>query len=167
MARRWSPTNARPRRVLGPCPWRVVSASVAYMVETVPFAAVRETHIGVVFLVGDRVYKLKKPVDMGFLDFSTRAQRRTACEREVSLNRRLAPDVYLGVAEISDVAGPGAEPLVVMRRMPEERRLSTLVRSGPPLVDGMTALARTVAAFHSTAERGPHVDAEGGRGALS
>jgi uncharacterized protein len=137
------------------------------MVEIVPYAGVRETHIGVVFLVGDRVYKLKKPVDMGFLDFSTRARRRLACEREVTLNRRLAPDVYLGVAEVSDVDGTGGEPLVVMRRMPDDRRLSTLVRSAMPLTDGITALARVMGAFHSTAERGPHVDAEGDRDALA
>lgn len=131
------------------------------------FAAVRETHIGVVFFVGDRVYKLKKPVDFGFLDFSTRALRRVACDREVTLNRRLAPDVYLGVAHVSDVDGPDSEPLVVMRRMPDDRRLSTLVRSGAPVADGIAALAKLVGAFHSTAERGPHVDAEGTRDALA
>jgi aminoglycoside phosphotransferase family enzyme/predicted kinase len=131
------------------------------------FAAVRETHIGVVFFVGDRVYKLKKPVDFGFLDFSTRALRRVACAREVTLNRRLAPDVYLGVARVSDVDGSDGEPLVVMRRMPDERRLSTLVRSGEPVADGIGALAKLLGAFHSTAERGPHVDAEGTRDALA
>ena len=73
------------------------------MVDDISFAAVRETHIGVVFLVGERVYKLKKSVDMGFLDFSTRCRRLAVCRREVELNRRLAPDVYLGVAEVSDV----------------------------------------------------------------
>ena len=67
------------------------------------YVEVRETHSAVVFLLGDRAYKLKKPVDLGFLDFSTRERRLTACRREVSLNRRLAPDVYLGVADIGDV----------------------------------------------------------------
>lgn len=137
------------------------------MTETRPFAAVRETHIGVVFLVGDRVYKLKKPVSLGFLDFSTREHRLAACRREVELNRRLAPDVYLGVAEMSDVDREATEPFVVMRRMPENRRLSTLVRSGAPLGDAITRLARVLAAFHAGAERGPHVDAEGTREALS
>ena len=58
--------------------------------------AVRETHAAVVFLVGDRAYKMKKPVDLGFLDFTAEPARRAACHREVVLNRRLAPDVYLG-----------------------------------------------------------------------
>jgi len=135
------------------------------MTETRPFAAVRETHIGVVFLVGERVYKLKKPVSLGFLDFSTPDRRLAACRREVELNRRLAPDVYLGVATVSDV--DDSEPLVVMRRMPDERRLSTLVRSDAPLTDAITRLARVIAAFHLGAERAPHVDAEGTPEALS
>ncbi|HEY7596107.1 MAG TPA: AAA family ATPase [Actinophytocola sp.] len=137
------------------------------MERKAPFAAVRETHIGVVLLVGDRAYKLKKPVDLGFLDFSTRERRRAACRREVELNRRLAPDVYLGVAELIDVDGSSSEPLVEMRRMPDDRRLSTLVRSATPPADGVAALARLIAAFHSTAERGPHIDAEGTRDALA
>ena len=69
-------------------------------------AAVAETHSAVVFFVGDRAYKLKKPVDLGFLDFRDRAARGPPCHREVELNRRLAPDVYLGVA---DVIGPDGE----------------------------------------------------------
>lgn len=132
-----------------------------------PDAAVRETHIGVVFLVGDLVYKLKKPVNLGFLDFSTRERRLAACLREVELNRRLAPDVYLGVAEVSGVDGAPGDHLVVMRRMPDDRRLSTLVLAHAPLEDTVGRLARVLAAFHAGAERGPHVDAEGTRDALS
>ena len=64
-------------------------------------AAVRETHVSTLFFVGDRVYKLKKPVKLDFLDFTTAAERERACRREVELNRRLAPDVYLGVAEVA------------------------------------------------------------------
>jgi len=79
--------------------------------------AVRETHAAVVFLVGDRAYKMKKPVDLGFLDFTAEPARRAACHREVVLNRRLAPDVYLGVSEVTGLPGEPAEPLVVMRRM--------------------------------------------------
>lgn len=55
------------------------------------YAAVRETHIGVVFLVGDRAYKCKKPIDPGFVDFRERHSRVLCCHREVALNRRLAP----------------------------------------------------------------------------
>ncbi len=61
---------------------------------------VAETHSAYVFFVGDRAYKLKKAVDLGFLDFTTREAREAVCHREVELNRRLAPDVYLGVADV-------------------------------------------------------------------
>ena len=66
----------------------------------VPAIEVRQTHISIVFLAGPYVYKVKKPVDFGFLDFSTLEKRRHFCAEEVRLNRRLAPDVYLGVAPI-------------------------------------------------------------------
>lgn len=130
-----------------------------------PWAGVRETHIGAVFLVGDLACKLKKPVDLGFLDYSTREARERACHREVELNRRLAPDVYLGVA---DVNGPGgvADHLVVMRRMPDDRRLSALVRGGAPLAATIRALARQLAAFHAQAGRGPEIDADESRDAV-
>ena len=72
-----------------------------------PFAAVAETHSAVVFFAGDRAYKLKKPVDLGFLDFTSPQARAVACQRETELNRRFAPGVYLGVAEIRDPGRPG------------------------------------------------------------
>lgn len=130
------------------------------------FAAVRETHIGVVFLIGELAYKLKKPVRTAFLDFTTRQRRLDACQREVELNRRLAPDVYLGVAEVTSVDGRPCDHLVVMRRMPEDRRLATLLGTGAPLTDLVRQLARIVAAFHAGARRGPEITAEGGRDAL-
>ncbi|KUN82563.1 gluconate kinase [Streptomyces bungoensis] len=119
------------------------------------------------FFVGDRVYKVKKPVDLGFLDYSTVAGRRAACAREVALNRRFAPDVYLGVGEFR---GPGAEepePLVVMRRMPEDRRLSHLVGSGAAVDDVLRTVARNLAAWHAEAPRGRDVDEQGTRDALA
>jgi aminoglycoside phosphotransferase family enzyme/predicted kinase len=133
---------------------------------TGPFATVRETHIGVVFLIGQLAYKLKKPVRTAFLDFSTRQRRLAACQREVELNRRLAPDVYLGVADVTDVDGQPCEHLVVMRRMPEDRRLATLLGTGAPLDDPVRALARMLAAFHARARRDPEITAAGGRDAL-
>jgi len=66
-------------------------------VTAAPWAGVAETHSAVVFFDGGRAYKLEKPVDLGFLDFRARADREAACHREVELNRRLAPDVSLGV----------------------------------------------------------------------
>ena len=63
-----------------------------------------ETHISWVFLAGERVYKVKKPVNLGFLDFTTLALRRRFCQDEVRLNRRLTSDIYLGVVEIKGSA---------------------------------------------------------------
>jgi aminoglycoside phosphotransferase family enzyme/predicted kinase len=120
----------------------------------------------VVFLVGDRAVKLKKPVDLGFLDFRDPAVRRACCRREVDLNRRLAPDVYLGVAEFGGRDRTNTEPLVLMRRMPDRRRLSTLVRQGSPVADDVARIARTVAAFHGAAARSPTVSKEGTRTAI-
>jgi uncharacterized protein len=140
-------------------------------------AAVYETHIGVVLLLGDRAYKLKKATRTPFLDFGTQEQRLAALQQELRLNRRLAPDVYLGLAHVSAVCPDGgpatgepAEHVLVMRRMPAERRLATLVRSGADgAVDvggALRDLARLVAAFHAGAERGPGISVGGSRDAL-
>ncbi|GAA0808272.1 bifunctional aminoglycoside phosphotransferase/ATP-binding protein [Spirilliplanes yamanashiensis] len=134
--------------------------------RSTPYAATFETHAAVVFLVGDRAYKLKKPVDLGFLDFRERADREAVCHREVELNRRMAADVYLGVADVHAPDGGVCDHLVVMRRMPADRRLSTLVRTGAPVAGDLRRLARMLAAFHATARRGPRISAEGGAGAL-
>jgi uncharacterized protein len=122
-------------------------------------AEVVETHVSVVLFIGNRAYKLKKAVRMAFLDYSTRAAREAICHREVELNRRLAPDVYLGVV---DLLGPDGEPwdhLVAMRRMPDERRLATLVSEGRATSSMIASVARAVAAFHGRAERRPDIDA--------
>jgi aminoglycoside phosphotransferase family enzyme/predicted kinase len=122
-------------------------------------AALAETHISVVVFVGDRAFKLKKPVDLGFLDFSTREARWAACTREVALNRRLAPDVYLGVADVTGPDGKVADHLVVMRRMPTDRRLASLVAANDPRVPGdLREVARSLADFHSRADRSPGID---------
>ncbi|RZU53537.1 hypothetical protein EV385_5466 [Krasilnikovia cinnamomea] len=130
------------------------------------FAAAIETHAAVVYLAGDRAFKLKKPVDLGFLDFRERAVRESVCHREVELNRRLAPDVYLGVADVHGPDGSVCDHLVVMRRMPTDRRLTTLLAAQAPVDEALRRLARMLAAFHARAHRGPEVDAEGGRDAL-
>src|SRR5688572_24921960 len=93
-------------------------------------AGVAETHSAVVFFFGDRAFKVKKPVDLEFLDFRSRAAREAVCHREVDLNRRLAPDVYLGVSDVLDPDGAVCDHLVVMRRMPADRRLSQLAAAG-------------------------------------
>jgi len=132
-----------------------------------PGAAVRETHSAVVVLLGDRAYKIKKPVDLGFLDFRSIESRRVACHRELALNRRMTPDVYLGVA---DVAGPDGAPcdhVLVMRRMPDERRLGLLVRSGVEVRSDLRQLARGVAAFHASARTNQAITSCGSAEALA
>ncbi|HVS05811.1 MAG TPA: AAA family ATPase [Candidatus Dormibacteraeota bacterium] len=129
-------------------------------------AGLSETHCSVVVFAGDRAYKLKKPVKFAFLDFSTRAAREVACRREVELNRRIAPDVYLGVADVVGPEGTVCDHLVVMRRMPEERRLATLVERGTPVTEDLRRIARTVAAFHARAETSPEIAAAATRDAV-
>ena len=129
-------------------------------------ASLHETHISIVFLVGDRAYKLKKPVHFPFIDLSTAELREEACHREVELNRRLAPDVYLGVASVSAPDGSGCDHLVVMRRMDDERRLSTLVTQGRASDADMVELARLIASFHSWADRSSTIAAAGRLGSM-
>jgi len=131
-----------------------------------PYAQVAETHSAVVFFVGDRAFKLKKPVHLGFLDFRTPQDRAVACAREVELNRRYAPDVYLGVAEVRDPDGSICDHLIVMRRMPAARRLSALVQARAPVRRAVRQVARILAAQHASAPRGPQIDEQGGRDAL-
>ena len=127
---------------------------------------VAETHSAVLFFAGDRAYKMKKPVDLGFLDFSSREAREAICHREVELNRRLSPDVYLGVADVHGVDGEVCEHLVVMRRMPDDRRLSTLVEADAPVAGTLWDLAHLIAAFHAGAERSAAADEAAGVDAL-
>lgn len=110
-----------------------------------------ETHSAVLFFVGDRAYKVKKPVDLGFLDFSTADARRRACHRELELNRRLAPDVYLGVVDVVDTEGAPCEHLLVMRRMPPQRRLTRLLAERRDVAEVVRAIAQQVARFHEGA----------------
>ena len=129
-----------------------------------------ETHISWVFLAGNRVYKVKKPVDLGFLNFTTLARRRFFCEEELRLNRRLAPDVYLRVVELKGSrhrlqfggAGRTREVAVEMLRLPADRMLDRLVRENAADPVLMDAIGSTVARFHAAAETGGEVDQLGG-----
>ena len=131
-----------------------------------PYVDVSETHSAVVFFVGDRAYKLKKPVNLGFLDFSTPEARAAACQREAELNRRFAPDVYLGVMEVRDSAGRVCDHLVAMRRMPAGRRLSALIQAREPVSAAVRQVARILAAEHASAPRGPAISEQGSRDGL-
>jgi len=121
----------------------------------------RETHMSWVFMAGERVYKLKKPVRFPYLDFSTLERRAEACYAEVSLNRRLAPDIYLGVAPLTAVPGGYAiagggriiDWLVVMCRLDENQTLEVALRDrkiSQPQIDG---LACVLTRFYSHASR--------------
>jgi aminoglycoside phosphotransferase family enzyme/predicted kinase len=106
-----------------------------------------ETHTGAVLFVGDLAYKVKKPIRLSFVDWRRLDDRRAACEREVELNRRLVEGVYLGTGELRPPVGP-PEPAVVMRRLPDDRRLSTLVLAGVDVEAPLRHLAHQMAAFH-------------------
>ena len=128
------------------------------IVPTAPVSVV-DTHVSWLLFVGDRVYKAKKAVRYPFVDLSTRERRRRACIAEVELNRRLAPDVYLGVGALAAPSGE-AEPLVVMRRLPPERALSRLVTQAEPDAGvELSRVARLLARFHAGAERSAAADA--------
>jgi len=124
------------------------------------YAELAETHISWVFLGPDEVIKLKKPVKFAFLDFSTLALRRAACEAEVTLNRRLSPDVYLGVVPITldqegapVIGGQGEaiEYAVRMRRLPDAQRADVMFDTGKLEPEQVEMLAEHVVRFHKAA----------------
>jgi aminoglycoside phosphotransferase family enzyme/predicted kinase len=126
---------------------------------------VHQTHISVVFLAGSFAYKIKKPVDLGFVSYSTPELRRRFCDEEVRLNRRLAPDVYLGVVPVTrqgtalrlEGTGEVVEWSVKMRRLPDSATLRAHLGRGSVGVDTMATLARRLALFHASADSGNHV----------
>lgn len=107
-----------------------------------------ETHTATLAFAGGLVRKRKKALDLGFLDFRTVEARRRACEEEVRLNRRLAPDVYLGVEEVRDGDGVLRDHEVVMRELPAERALAHLVRTGADVTATLRDVARRLAGLH-------------------
>ncbi|HEY7426852.1 MAG TPA: AAA family ATPase [Gemmataceae bacterium] len=141
-----------------------LSISTAYP-EPVGEVQVRQTHISVVFLAGRHAYKIKKPVTLGFLDFSTLEARRHFCAEEVRLNRRLAPAVYKGVVPVTRHGeglrfggeGEALEWAVQMERLPEEATLLNRLRRGAIDAGRVETLAQRVAAFHVATETSPHI----------
>jgi uncharacterized protein len=122
-----------------------------------------ETHISHVFLTGRYAYKIKKPVDLGFLDFSTLAKRRHYCEEELRINRRVAPELYLAVVPVTGAAatphveghGTPLEYAVKMRQFAQDGLLEHVLERGeltPALID---ALATEVARFHTSIPGAP------------
>jgi aminoglycoside phosphotransferase family enzyme/predicted kinase len=130
----------------------------------------RQTHISWVFIVDELVYKLKKPFDFGFLDYTTIEKRKHFCEEEVRLNSRMCGDTYLGVVPVVETAdgfqlggdGAAVDYAVKMRRLPEERMMSSLLARDAMTSTMLETLAGRIAEFHATAQRGPEIDEVGG-----
>ncbi|HVJ92784.1 MAG TPA: AAA family ATPase [Labilithrix sp.] len=124
-----------------------------------------ETHISWV-LVGPEAYKIKKPVTLPFLDFSSFEKRQAACRTEVRINRRLAPRTYLGVVPVRrdprghftfGPSGPVVDWAVQMVRLDEGRRADVLLAQGMLTRELVDTIATGIARFHSHAESGPHI----------
>jgi uncharacterized protein len=119
-----------------------------------------ETHMSWVFLTDRHAFKLKKPIRLAFLDFSTLERRRHFCEEEIRLNRRLAPAVYIGTVPIAGGTGgsmsiggtgPAVDWLVKMHRLPADRMLDQAIRLGRASTEDVDRLARRLADFYRAA----------------
>jgi len=151
--------------------WRDLAEPGAYPSDDTAQHGVEsiQTHISHVYLTASRVYKFRKPVDLGFVRFTTRDERNSDCRREIVLNRRLSPDVYLGIAPLltdgsrywvgpvsTDMPSDGRdrEHCVVMRRLPDGRDAQSLLARGELTAEQIDRLAETVADFHARHELG-------------
>ncbi|MBS1791758.1 MAG: AAA family ATPase [Acidobacteria bacterium] len=126
----------------------------------------KQTHISVLLLGRTRVVKLKKPVDFGFLDYTTLKKRQQACEDEVRLNRRLCPDTYIGIGGVIEMdgrirfsgrTGKIVDYCVWMKRLPDDRMLDQLIARGEATEATIDRIAARLSEFHRTALRGPDV----------
>ncbi|MDP1670971.1 MAG: hypothetical protein Q8L63_02675, partial [Alphaproteobacteria bacterium] len=144
--------------------WRKVAdflATPAAYVQSEPVQVI-ETSISMVFLAGPHAYKIKKPVTLGYLDFSTPDLRREDCEREVTLNRRTAPSLYLDSVAVTleadgsmalDGKGDPVEWAVKMRRFDSEALLDHMASRGTLDIPLIARLARSIAVFHTALAR--------------
>ena len=132
-----------------------------------------QTHVSLIFLAGDRAYKLKRAIKFPYLDFSSAEQRRIACKAELALNRRTAPDLYLEVRALTRTANGGVgfgtegrvvDWIVVMRRFDQTALFDELAKTNRLNASLMTELADHIAAFHQAAEPRPD---HGGAAALA
>ena len=129
-----------------------------------------QTHISYVFIAGDYVYKVKKPVNFGFLDFTTLEKRKFYCEEELRLNKRLAPSIYLDVVPIARDdqgcllpwgAGKIVDYAVRMKRLPLDKMLKLLLARGLADEKVMDDVAGKIAEFHAGAKTGGGIDEMG------
>ncbi len=133
-----------------------------------------QTQMSFVFLTGDHVYKVKKPVDLGYLDYTTLDKRRFYCQKEVELNRRLCPDAYLGVVPITQdevgisIGGQGEviEYAVRMLRLPQGAMMDVLLAQDQVSPDMVASVARKLAEFHKKAETNAEISAFGDLGTI-
>jgi len=134
-----------------------------------------QTHISYVLLAGAYAYKIKKPLNLGFLDYSTIEQRRRMCEEEVRLNRRLCPEAYLGVVAVTSYGGglrivntaeSPVEYAVKMRRMPDDRMMPHLIAQGTIEPGHVRSLARLLAGFHARSATNEYIASFGRPDAL-
>ncbi|MCI0392779.1 MAG: AAA family ATPase [Acidobacteria bacterium] len=126
----------------------------------------KQTHISVLLLGRKHVVKLKKPVDFGFLDYTTLKKRLKACEDEVRLNRRLCPETYIGVGEVKEIDGQFRfsgwngkliDYCVWMHRLPDDRMLDRMVIDGTVTEAIIDRVADRLSEFHAGAARGPEI----------
>ncbi len=134
-----------------------------------------QTQMSFVLLADDYVYKIKKPVNLGYLDYTTLGKRRFYCQQEVELNRRLCPDIYLGVVPIirrrggMAIGGKGKalEHAVKMRRLPHEAMMNVLLLKNEVSPPMMARVAVRLAEFHQKAATSAAISAFGNPGAIT
>ncbi len=128
-----------------------------------------QTQMSFVFLAKEFVYKVKKAVDLGYLDYTSLEKRRFFCQKEVELNRRLCPEAYLGVVPITNdrgtirIGGRGEtiEYAVKMRRLPQKAMMDVLLANDGVSTEMITGVAQKLAAFHKEAETNAEISAFG------
>jgi len=137
-----------------------------------PASAVKlvQTHISYVFITDDLVYKFKKPVDFGFLDFTSLAKRHHFCQQELLLNRRLCPSIYLDLVALAktensfrlasssqvDTEHP-VEYGIKMKRMPEEKMMANVIKAGCLIPEMVDAICDVLVPFYAKADGGPKI----------
>jgi len=142
--------------------------------ETTKQVELVQTQMSFVFLTDDDVYKVKKPVNLDYLDYTTLEKRHFYCQREVELNRRLCPEVYLGVVPITryqggillDGEGEIIEYAVKMRRLPQAAMMDVLLAKNRVSPEMVASVAQKLAAFHQQAETNATISTFGDLGTI-
>ena len=126
-----------------------------------------QTQMSFVFLTGDYVYKVKKPVNLGYLDYTTLDKRHFYCRREVELNQRLCPDAYLAVVPVTqdkdnirlEGRGKTIEYAVKMRHLPRQAMMDVLLTNNQVSVEMVASVAQKLSEFHQKAETNTTISA--------